>query len=255
MPVVMVSSLTERGGKSRCARWNWAPSTSSPSPLGIGTACSNTPRSSPTRSAPPRALKLRAPAHRTRGGPGAAPPLSSSEKLVIVGRPRAAPKRSARCSSPPPDSPAILITQHAGRLHAVLRPAPGRAVRGDGARSRAWRTVLPGHVYLARAATRTCGSAQRQHVIELDASEPVNRHRPSVDVLFNSAAVAAGKNAIGVILTGMGRMAPRACSPCAAPAPTIAQDEASAWCSACPAKPSPSARPKVVSLSAIVSAF
>ena len=57
-----------------------------------------------------------------------------------------------------------------------------------------------------RAATRTCGCRSgANYVIELDASEPVNRHRPSVDVLFNSAAVAAGKNAIGVILTGMGK--------------------------------------------------
>ena len=39
----------------------------------------------------------------------------------------------------------------------------------------------------------------------LSQSEPVNRHRPSVDVLFRSAATHAGRNAIGVILTGMGR--------------------------------------------------
>ena len=40
---------------------------------------------------------------------------------------------------------------------------------------------------------------------QLDAGPPVNRHRPSVDVLFNSSAQAAGKNAVGVILTGMGK--------------------------------------------------
>lgn len=40
---------------------------------------------------------------------------------------------------------------------------------------------------------------------ELSQSEPVNRHRPSVDVLFRSAATYAGKNAIGIILTGMGK--------------------------------------------------
>jgi two-component system chemotaxis response regulator CheB len=39
----------------------------------------------------------------------------------------------------------------------------------------------------------------------LDQGEPVNRHRPSVDVLFRSAAQSAGKNAVGVILTGMGK--------------------------------------------------
>jgi two-component system chemotaxis response regulator CheB len=42
-------------------------------------------------------------------------------------------------------------------------------------------------------------------VTELSKSEPVNRHRPAVDVLFNSVAWEVGKNAIGVILTGMGR--------------------------------------------------
>jgi two-component system chemotaxis response regulator CheB len=65
-------------------------------------------------------------------------------------------------------------------------------------------------------------------VIELEASEPVNRHRPSVDVLFNSAAVAAGKNAIGVILTGMGKDgAAGMLAMHRAGAHTIAQDEAS----------------------------
>jgi two-component system chemotaxis response regulator CheB len=42
-------------------------------------------------------------------------------------------------------------------------------------------------------------------VIELDASTPVNRHRPSVDVLFDSVAEQAAPNAIGVMLTGMGK--------------------------------------------------
>lgn len=43
------------------------------------------------------------------------------------------------------------------------------------------------------------------YVAQVDLAPPVNRHRPSVDVLFHSAARYAGKNAIGVLLTGMGR--------------------------------------------------
>ncbi|HYG44329.1 MAG TPA: chemotaxis protein CheB, partial [Bordetella sp.] len=72
------------------------------------------------------------------------------------------------------------------------------------------------------------GRSGANYVIELEASEPVNRHRPSVDVLFRSAASAAGANAIGVILTGMGKdgaaglLAMRR-----AGAHTLAQDEAS----------------------------
>jgi two-component system chemotaxis response regulator CheB len=49
------------------------------------------------------------------------------------------------------------------------------------------------------------GQSGAHYVCELSQGSPVNRHRPSVDVLFRSAANVAGRNAIGVILTGMGR--------------------------------------------------
>jgi two-component system chemotaxis response regulator CheB len=65
--------------------------------------------------------------------------------------------------------------------------------------------ILPGHAYLAPGHSHL--SVRRTPagmIVELEASAPVNRHRPSVDVLFDSVA-ALGQQALGVILTGMGK--------------------------------------------------
>ncbi|CAM5192346.1 Protein-glutamate methylesterase/protein-glutamine glutaminase OS=Castellaniella defragrans OX=75697 GN=cheB PE=3 SV=1 [Castellaniella defragrans] len=131
----------------------------------------------------------------------------------------------------PANSPAILITQHmpAGFTRSFVQRLDSLcAVRvheaEDGQR------VLPGHVYLAPGgvAHMKLVRSGANYVVGLDTGEPVNRHRPSVDVLFHSAARVAGKNAIGAILTGMGKdgaqglLAMRQ-----AGARTFAQDEAS----------------------------
>ncbi len=64
--------------------------------------------------------------------------------------------------------------------------------------------------------------------MKLAQTEPVNRHRPSVDVLFNSVALAAGASAVGVILTGMGKDGARGLLEMReAGAYTLAQDEMS----------------------------
>src|SRR5690625_5952866 len=59
--------------------------------------------------------------------------------------------------------------------------------------------VLPGHAYIAPGGNAHMKLARSgaNYVIHLEHSEPVNRHRPSVDVLFYSAAKVAGKNAVG----------------------------------------------------------
>jgi two-component system chemotaxis response regulator CheB len=67
-----------------------------------------------------------------------------------------------------------------------------------------------------------------QYHVEVRDGPPVNRHRPSVDVLFRSVAQCAGRNALGVIMTGMGDDGARGLNEMhAAGAQTIAQDEAS----------------------------
>ena len=107
----------------------------------------------------------------------------------------------------PPDCPPILVVQHmpesftasfAARLNSLCQP---RVIEAQGGESLAAGTVYiaPGHSHL-RIKRGASG-----YVTELLKTPPVNRHRPSVDVLFDSAAELVGRSAIGVILTGMGK--------------------------------------------------
>jgi two-component system chemotaxis response regulator CheB len=130
----------------------------------------------------------------------------------------------------PPDFPPVLITQHmpeaftgsfARRLDGLCRITVREA--GDG------EPLCPGHAYIApghsHLGLRRSGV---KYLTLLSKAPAVNRHRPSVDVLFRSAAIHAGPDAIGVILTGMGKdgaAGMRAMHE--AGAWTIAQDEAS----------------------------
>ncbi|MBI2277425.1 MAG: chemotaxis response regulator protein-glutamate methylesterase [Dechloromonas sp.] len=107
----------------------------------------------------------------------------------------------------PADCPPILIVQHmpesftasfARRLDGLCAPQVLEAQGNE--------KIEPGKVYLAPGHSHLqIRRAAAGYVTELLASEPVNRHRPSVDVLFDSAASVVGRQAIGVILTGMGK--------------------------------------------------
>ena len=107
----------------------------------------------------------------------------------------------------PADGPAVLVTQHmppgftlgfAQRLDALCRMRVKEAEHGE--------RVLPGHAYIAPGGLHLALQRSGAHcVVALEDGEPVNRHKPSVEVLFRSVARVAGANAIGVMLTGMGR--------------------------------------------------
>ncbi|MBS0182844.1 MAG: chemotaxis response regulator protein-glutamate methylesterase [Nitrospira sp.] len=130
----------------------------------------------------------------------------------------------------PPHTPPILITQHmperftktwADRLNRLCRIAVKEAQDGD--------SVLPGHALVAPGSfhMRLVRSGAR-YTVQINQDPPVNRHRPSVDVMFSSVARYAGSNAVGVILTGMGNDgAKEMLTMKQAGAFTIAQDEAS----------------------------
>jgi two-component system, chemotaxis family, protein-glutamate methylesterase/glutaminase len=130
----------------------------------------------------------------------------------------------------PSDCPAVVITQHmppgfttsfAARLDSLCKISVKEATDGE--------RLLPGHAYIAPGGRHLrIDRSGANYLARLDDSEPVNRHRPSVDVLFHSVATHAGPNAVGVMLTGMGKdgaAAMRAMFD--AGAHNIAQDEAS----------------------------
>ena len=109
----------------------------------------------------------------------------------------------------PADCPGILIVQHMPEdFTALVRRAPRTAlckitVQGSRAATSRCCRATP----TSRRASSTCAEARRgaNYVTKLSTEPPVNRHRPSVDLLFRSAAKLVGTDAIGVILTGMGK--------------------------------------------------
>lgn len=157
--------------------------------------------------------------------------LKTTDKLIAIGASTGGTEAIREVLERLPSiSPGVVITQHipeafsrpfAQRLdrHCALRVK--QAEEGD--------LILPGHAYVA--------PGNRHLMVERDGARwrcrlndgpPVNRHRPSVDVLFRSVAQAAGPNAIGVLLTGMGADGAEAMGELQeAGARTLAQDEAS----------------------------
>lgn len=106
----------------------------------------------------------------------------------------------------PADSPGMVISQHipeafsapfAERMNGVSAMTVCEAKDGQ--------QILPGHVYIAPGSHHLIVERNgAQYICKLNDGERVNRHKPSVDVMFRSVAQNAGSNAIGVILTGMG---------------------------------------------------
>ncbi len=133
--------------------------------------------------------------------------FSTTEKVILLGASTGGTEALRTfLVDMPPDCPAILITQHmpeaftktfAKRLDGICRIAVKEAEQGE--------RVLPGHAYLAPGNRHLLlKRSGANYVTELSDGPAVSRHRPSVDVLFRSAANCAGKNAIGIIMTGMG---------------------------------------------------
>jgi len=217
MPVVMVSTLTEKGSDVtfRALELGAVDFIAKPK-IDIESGMHEYSRDIADKIRAAMAARIR---HRARAPvvakhnadvvlPAIANRIASTEKLIIVGASTGGTEAiKGLLIRLPPDCPGVLITQHmpeaftksfAERLNSLCRISVKEAQHAE--------RVLPGHAYVAPGHSHLLlKRSGANYMTELSQSEPVNRHRPSVDVLFRSVANCAGRNAIGVILTGMGK--------------------------------------------------
>ncbi len=140
--------------------------------------------------------------------PAVANRIASTKKLIIVGASTGGTEAIKEfLMRLPPDCPGILThPAHAGSVHQVVRRPSEQPCRITVAEAQGRERLLPGHAFVAPGHSHLLlKRSGANYMTELSQGEPVNRHRPSVDVLFRSAANCAGKNAVEVILTGMGK--------------------------------------------------
>lgn len=131
----------------------------------------------------------------------------STEKLICIGSSTGGTEAVKEVLiRMPADSPGIVITQHmppgfttsfAARLDGLCQITVKEAVNGE--------RILPGHAYIAPGGRQfRIDRSGANYVAVVEDGEPVNRHKPSVEVLFHSCAQVVGPNAFGIMLTGMG---------------------------------------------------
>ncbi len=212
MPVLMVSSLTERGSEITMRALELGavdfvtkPKISIQSGMREYTELITDKIRAAARARVKRTVASTTP---TTALPQLRSPLTSSEKLIIIGASTGGTEAIREfLMQMPSDCPGILIAQHmpegfttsfARRLDSLCKIS---VVESSGNER-----VLPGHAYIAPGHSHLLlARSGANYMTKIEQTDPVNRHRPSVDVLFRSAALAAGKNAVGVILTGMGK--------------------------------------------------
>jgi len=135
------------------------------------------------------------------------PHLKTTDKIIAIGASTGGTEALKKVlTALPAHTPGIVISQHipamfsssfAARINHLAVMTVCEAEAGQ--------VILPGHVYIAPGNQHLMVKRDgARYICHLSDGKPVNRHRPSVDVLFRSVAQSVGPNAIGVILTGMG---------------------------------------------------
>jgi two-component system, chemotaxis family, protein-glutamate methylesterase/glutaminase len=249
MPVVMVSSLTQRGADItlRALELGAIDFVSKPKvdiagrlseyadelieKVKMAATARVAPRTSAPRAASSRVVDQRRSADAVLPAVAAHRVLRTTDRIVAIGASTGGTEALRWVLELlPPDAPAIVISQHIPA--AFSKPFAERINRCSAmsvCEAQDGQYILPGHVYIApgdhHLLVERDGTRYR---CRLNDGPHVNRHRPSVDVMFRSVAQNVGLNATGVILTGMGDDGARGLREMLdAGARTIAQDEAS----------------------------
>lgn len=224
MPVVMISTLTERGAEvtMRALELGAVDFVSKPriglvdgikdlsdqivDKVRVAAAAHIRRNVAPASSvAPAQSAVVAKPSH--LGG------RVSTEKLIAIGASTGGTEAIKEVLvRMPADSPGIVITQHmppgfttsfAARLDSLCQITVQEAANGQ--------RILPGYAYIAPGGRQfRVDRSGANYICVVEDTEPVNRHKPSVEVLFNSVARMVGKNAFGIMLTGMGNDGARA---------------------------------------------
>lgn len=207
MPVIMVSTLTQRGAEASIKALEIGAFDCVGKPLDHNEV-SEAFAELPVKVKAARRASIRSNGFVKAQTPAPAKNFQPNGRIVAIGSSTGGVEALLTVlANFPENCPPTVITQH---MPAAFTPSfAARLDRCSAAHVREafeGAPLRPGHVYLAPgglAHVEVSGSKELH--CRLRESEPVNGHRPSVDVLFNSVAHAAGANAVGVILTGMGR--------------------------------------------------
>ena len=239
MPVIMVSTLTERNSEAtlRALQLGAVDFIEKPS-LGVASGLKAQADDLAEMIRAAAGAKIRrlstGPIEERRSADAVLPlslrPVVSEESLIAIGASTGGTEAIRTVLSRlPASSPAVLVTQHmpagftksfAARLNESCALEVDEAVEGQ--------RIVPGHAYVAPGNVHLMAARNGSHyAVKLSDGPAVSRHRPSVDVLFRSVANCAGPNGYGVLLTGMGQDGAQGLSEMhAAGAFTVAQDEA-----------------------------
>lgn len=214
-PVVMISTLTEEGADATLRALELGAVDFIPKPkLGIASGIREYTDLIVEKIQDAAVAKVKAPvkknvtALKTEQKIATGGRLQSTEKIIAIGASTGGTEAIKELLMQLPAAvPGIVMTQHmppgftrtfAERLDKLTRLHVVEAKGGE--------RILPGHAYLAPGGHHLIVvRSGADYVVKLSDAEPVHRHRPAVDVMMESVALAGGKNVLGVLLTGMGK--------------------------------------------------